>query len=85
MLKDTEQRLKAYFNRREKYGKGESWNTRDVALIKKSLREEYFPRPKKEEIVDPEKLEDTKVAEKFEPFFEGEETRGTETHQEPEH
>lgn len=53
-------------------------------MIKKSLREEYFPRPKKEEVVDAEKLEDTKAVEKFEPFYEGEETRGgTETHSEP--
>lgn len=42
------------------------WNTREVAMIKKQLREEYFPKPKKEEAAD------TKKEEKFEPFYENE-------------
>lgn len=45
-------------------------------MIKKQLRDEYFPRPKKAQPVDAAKVEDTKATEKFEPFYEGEQDTG---------
>lgn len=68
--------MKNYFQRREKKGDGDSWSTRDVGMIRKYLREEYFPKEVKQ--AAPEAIEavaesDTKITEKFEPFYEGEE------------
>ena len=60
-------RLEKYFARKERQTGINMWNTNEVAGIKSALREEYFPRPKR---VEP--APDTKVDEKFEPFFEGE-------------
>lgn len=50
-----------------------------MAGIKKHLREEYFPKPKKVDatsLADDDVVADTKVEEKFEPFYEGEEGKG---------
>ena len=44
-------------------------NTREVGYIRSKLRDEYYPKPKKEEAPADAKQED-----KFEPFFEGENT-----------
>ena len=70
LVKDAQTRLENYFNRKAKQTGIEGiWNSREVAGIKKSLREEYFPRPK---AAPKEGSDDTKAEEKFEPFFEGE-------------
>ena len=58
--------MEKYLARKEKQTGISQWNTAEVAGIKKSIRDEYFPKPKRVVPVD------TKVDEKFEPFFEGE-------------
>jgi hypothetical protein len=66
--KDTQQRMDNYLkNKERKTGVEGLFNTREVAGIGKSIREEYFPKPKKEEVPA-----DAKQEEKFEPFYEGE-------------
>jgi hypothetical protein len=41
-----------------------------VGYIRSKLKDEYFPKPKKEEV--PAAAADAKQEEKFEPFYEGE-------------
>lgn len=67
LLKDAEMRLESYLKRKEKATGEPMWNAKEVAGIRKGLRDEYFP-PKKVE----EPVADTKQEEKFEPFYEGE-------------
>lgn len=68
IVKDTQQRIENYTkNKERKTGIEGLFNTREVAGITKSIREEYFPKPKKEEVPA-----DAKQEEKFEPFYEGE-------------
>lgn len=55
-------------NKERKTGIEGIFNTREVGGITKSIREEYFPKPKKEE----KPAADAVQEEKFEPFYEGE-------------
>lgn len=75
LVKDAQRRIETYFKRREKTADENDhlplWSTYDIAGIKKSIREEYFPKPKEEVPVE-NADSDTKLEEKFEPFFEGE-------------
>ena len=70
LVKDANRRLENYFKRKESQVLDPEhpvqWSTKDVAYINKSLREEYYPKPKEPVAAD------TKAEEKFEPFFEGE-------------
>lgn len=52
-------------------------------MIKKAIKDEYFPKPKVDETKKKQKGEeeeevDTKLVEKFEPFYEGEGAKDTE-------
>jgi hypothetical protein len=46
LLKDTEIRLENYFKRKEKATDLPMWNSREVAGIRRALKDEYFPKPK---------------------------------------
>ncbi len=50
------------------------WNTNEINYIRSQLRNEYFPKPKKDNVVSstPVAAEDAKQEDKFEPFYEGE-------------
>ena len=54
-------------NKERKTGIEGIFNTREVGGITKSIREEYFPKPKKEE----KPAADAVQEEMFEPFYEG--------------
>lgn len=66
LLKDLQTRFDAYTKQREKRTGMPLYNTKDLAIIKRTLMEEYFPKPSKAP------KQDTKKEEKFEPFYEGE-------------
>jgi hypothetical protein len=71
-MKDQHNRIEAYMkNKEKKTGIEGLFNTREVGGIFKSVRDEYFPKPKKEEKKAADDLEDVKQDEKFEPFYEG--------------
>jgi hypothetical protein len=69
LIKDAQNRLENYLKRKEKQTGQHFFNTKEVAGIRRNLLDEYFPKPKPVEV----KSDDTKVGEKFEPYFEGEE------------
>ena len=51
IVKDTQQRMDNYLKNKERKTAVEGlFNTREVAGINKSIRDEYFPKPKKEEV-----------------------------------
>jgi hypothetical protein len=71
-MKDQHQKVEAYMKNKEKRTGIEGlFNTREVGGIVKSVRDEYYPKPKKEEKKATDELEDVKQDEKFEPFYEG--------------
>lgn len=71
-FKDQQQKVEAYMKNKEKRTGIEGlFNTREVGGIIKSIREEYYPKPKKEE-KKTDDLDDVKQDEKFEPFYDGE-------------
>lgn len=72
VIKDAQSRLETYFARKERQTGQEIWHTGEVAGIRKQIRDEYFPRPKKPTSEEGEEVTDTKAEEKFEPFYEGE-------------
>jgi hypothetical protein len=55
--------------RKEKQTGQPFFNTKEVAGIRRNLYDEYFPKAKPAKAA----ADDTKVEEKFEPYFEGEE------------
>ena len=69
LIKDSQFRIENYLKRKEARTGFPIWNTKEIAGIRKQLREEYFPKPVKKEVVEEG---DTKLEEKFEPFYEGE-------------
>ena len=70
-IKDQHQKVEPYMKNKEKRTGIEGlFNTREVGGIIKSVRDEYYPKPKKEE-KKIEDLDDVKQDEKFEPFYEG--------------
>jgi len=76
LIKDSQSRIENYLKRKEKQTGVEMWNTREVGGIRKSIREEYFPTPKKPVVSDDVVVKDTKTEEKFEPFYDGETAPG---------
>lgn len=67
-LKDIEQRMENYSQRKQKVMGVDYMNSREVGFIGSKLKDEYFPKPKKE-VAAPV---DAKEEDKFEPFYEGE-------------
>jgi hypothetical protein len=68
-MKDVIQKTEAYLkNKEKKTGIKGLYNTKEVAGIVTGIREEYYPKPKKDKQIP----EDAKQEEKFEPFYEGE-------------
>lgn len=76
LVKDAQHRLENYLKRKEQQTGRDIWSTKEVAGIKKNLREEYFPKKSKAPVT--EAPADTKVGEKFEPFYENESAGGSE-------
>jgi hypothetical protein len=77
-----ESRLKSYFNRQNHEENTVIYNPRDVSMIKRSVRDEYYPKPVKEDLGVPVidgVVVDTKATEKFEPYYENE------SHEQPDH
>jgi hypothetical protein len=72
LIKDAQSRLEGYFTKKERQTGHEIWNSAEVAGIRKTLRDEYFPKPVKKAPTEEGEEVDTKVEEKFEPFYEGE-------------
>ena len=58
-----------YYKRKQKVTGMNVVSSRETGYIRSKLKDEYFPKPKKEEIPA-----DAKQEEKFEPFYEGEGT-----------
>lgn len=56
LYKDSEQRVNKYFAKRERQGK-ETFITHEIANIKKEIRDEYFPKRKKETEVKVDSVE----------------------------
>ena len=77
LIKDTQYKLENYMKKKEKQTGLPLWNTKEVAGIKKSLRDEYGIKPERRPsspvpVSADAVSKDTKTEEKFEPFYEGE-------------